>query len=253
MVVEGEVLNDFPRFIGILIAEFTVGDAVNLALKMKGDMIIKKLDLKPTIDAMRRQLTCKAYDVYIFKTPKMVTEDIPMEETSLDESTTKDESTTEDESGDEEECPTCHFGILDHAYQVYKEYATKGGFEIKRGGQQNDVRLHGLKKAKSKYFYYVKEGLKAWKPIVKETNPDNEKKQRQIRSVFKLMKEMYGGFENIGATTTDCKNEIRDMNVFVSEDDAQMAIDKLLSKQEFLHDFFVRYKTDKNDALTGLF
>ncbi|GJX58638.1 FAR1-related sequence 5-like protein [Tanacetum coccineum] len=180
---------------------------------------------------------------------------------------------------DEEECPTCHFGILDVTPRGFKYWIpdvedkpVEGGFEIKRGGQHNDVRLHGLKKAKSKYFYYVREGLKAWKPIVKEMNPDNEKKQRQIRSscrigcqaklvikliignqyvidkfvqrhnhylilnlnmglvrVFKLMKEMYGGFENIGATTTDCKNEIRDMNVFVSEDDAQMAIDKLLN------------------------
>ncbi|GJT65188.1 hypothetical protein Tco_1016668 [Tanacetum coccineum] len=35
MVVESEVLNDFPRFISILIAEFAVGGAVNLALKIK--------------------------------------------------------------------------------------------------------------------------------------------------------------------------------------------------------------------------
>ncbi|GJV75530.1 hypothetical protein Tco_1507114 [Tanacetum coccineum] len=41
---EGEVLNNFPRFVGILIAEFAAGGAVNLALKMKGDMIIKNLD-----------------------------------------------------------------------------------------------------------------------------------------------------------------------------------------------------------------
>ncbi|GKD84749.1 hypothetical protein Tco_1355903 [Tanacetum coccineum] len=54
MVVQGEVLNDFQRFVGILIAEFAVGGAVNVALKMKRDMIIKKLDLKPTIDAMMR-------------------------------------------------------------------------------------------------------------------------------------------------------------------------------------------------------
>ncbi|GJT78974.1 hypothetical protein Tco_1045699 [Tanacetum coccineum] len=46
MVVEGEVLNDSPRFVGILIMEFAAGGAVNFALKMKGDMIIKNLDLK---------------------------------------------------------------------------------------------------------------------------------------------------------------------------------------------------------------
>ncbi|GKE89315.1 hypothetical protein Tco_1566790 [Tanacetum coccineum] len=54
MVVEGKVLNDFPRFVGILIAEFAASDAVNLALKMKRDMIIKNLNLKLTIDAMMR-------------------------------------------------------------------------------------------------------------------------------------------------------------------------------------------------------
>ncbi|GJT20676.1 hypothetical protein Tco_0890613 [Tanacetum coccineum] len=54
MVVEGEVLNDFPRFVDVLIAEFAARGVVNLALKMKGDMIIENLDLKPTIDAMMR-------------------------------------------------------------------------------------------------------------------------------------------------------------------------------------------------------
>ncbi|GKD10370.1 hypothetical protein Tco_1190055 [Tanacetum coccineum] len=54
MVVEGNVLNDFPRFIRILIAEFAAGCAVNFTFKMKGDMIIKNLNLKPAIDAMMR-------------------------------------------------------------------------------------------------------------------------------------------------------------------------------------------------------
>ncbi|GKE43998.1 hypothetical protein Tco_1471282 [Tanacetum coccineum] len=56
MVVEGEVLNNFPRFVGIFIAEFVAGGAVNLAVEMKGDMIMKNLDLKPTIDAMMRDI-----------------------------------------------------------------------------------------------------------------------------------------------------------------------------------------------------
>ncbi|GJX64722.1 hypothetical protein Tco_0299065 [Tanacetum coccineum] len=54
MVVKDEVLNDFSGFVGILIVEFAGGGAVNLKFKMKGDMIIKKLDLKPTINAMVR-------------------------------------------------------------------------------------------------------------------------------------------------------------------------------------------------------
>ncbi|GJU11298.1 hypothetical protein Tco_1133694 [Tanacetum coccineum] len=46
MVVEGEVLNDLPRFISILVAEFAAGGMVNLTLKMKGDMIIKKFEFE---------------------------------------------------------------------------------------------------------------------------------------------------------------------------------------------------------------
>ncbi|GJS41830.1 hypothetical protein Tco_0566873 [Tanacetum coccineum] len=60
MVVEGEVLNDFPRFVDILIAEFAASGAVNLTLKMKEDMIIKNLDMKPTIDAMMRDFWSKS-------------------------------------------------------------------------------------------------------------------------------------------------------------------------------------------------
>ncbi|GJY12963.1 hypothetical protein Tco_0382272 [Tanacetum coccineum] len=52
MVIESEVLNDFPIFIGVFITEFAVCGAVNLAVKMKGDMIIKNLNLEPVINAM---------------------------------------------------------------------------------------------------------------------------------------------------------------------------------------------------------
>nr|GEV11641.1 reverse transcriptase domain-containing protein [Tanacetum cinerariifolium] len=54
MVVESEVLNDFPRFVGIFIVEFATVGAINLTLKMKGDTILKKSDLKPMIDVMMR-------------------------------------------------------------------------------------------------------------------------------------------------------------------------------------------------------
>ncbi|GJY34751.1 hypothetical protein Tco_0419220 [Tanacetum coccineum] len=54
MVIESEVLNDLPRFFSVLIMEFATGGTVNLTLKMKRDMIIKKLDLNPKINAMMR-------------------------------------------------------------------------------------------------------------------------------------------------------------------------------------------------------
>ncbi|GJV37961.1 hypothetical protein Tco_1410438, partial [Tanacetum coccineum] len=79
MVVESEVLNDFSRFIGILIAEFAAAGTVNLALKIKRDMIIKPLDLKPTIDAMMRdflQISLRSFAVLLGRTPKSLTLEI---------------------------------------------------------------------------------------------------------------------------------------------------------------------------------
>ncbi|GKB73038.1 hypothetical protein Tco_0934450 [Tanacetum coccineum] len=51
-VVESEILYDFPRFFGVLIAELAVGGAVNFTLKMNGYMIIENLNLESKIDAM---------------------------------------------------------------------------------------------------------------------------------------------------------------------------------------------------------
>ncbi|GKD59807.1 hypothetical protein Tco_1297316 [Tanacetum coccineum] len=68
MIVEGKILNDFLRFVGVLIEKFATGGAVNLALKMKGDTIIKNLDLDPTIDAMMRDfLESKRYHVVPYR------------------------------------------------------------------------------------------------------------------------------------------------------------------------------------------
>ncbi|GKB06878.1 hypothetical protein Tco_0835111 [Tanacetum coccineum] len=56
MVVEGEVLNNFLRFVGILITEFAAGGTVNLALKMKGDMIIKKFGFEANDQCHNKEL-----------------------------------------------------------------------------------------------------------------------------------------------------------------------------------------------------
>nr|GEZ22837.1 hypothetical protein [Tanacetum cinerariifolium] len=83
MVVEGEVLNDFQRFVGVLIADFSTGGTVNLALKMKCDMIIKNLDLRLTIDAMMRDFLEEVLEMspcfrYIFSIMLLEHQDIIM-------------------------------------------------------------------------------------------------------------------------------------------------------------------------------
>ncbi|GJS26213.1 hypothetical protein Tco_0486833 [Tanacetum coccineum] len=54
MVIKSEILYDFPRFFGILVAELASGGPVNFTLKMNRDMIIENLDLEPMINAMLR-------------------------------------------------------------------------------------------------------------------------------------------------------------------------------------------------------
>ncbi|PWA56412.1 zinc finger, SWIM-type, MULE transposase domain, FHY3/FAR1 family [Artemisia annua] len=56
---------------------------------------------------------------------------------------------------------------------------------------------------------------------------------------------MYGGFEYIGATDVECKNYKRGLNEFIGERDAQMVVDKLLSRQEYFDNYSVEYKQDK--------
>ncbi|PWA34923.1 FAR1 DNA binding domain, Zinc finger, SWIM-type, MULE transposase domain, FHY3/FAR1 family [Artemisia annua] len=56
---------------------------------------------------------------------------------------------------------------------------------------------------------------------------------------WKVLKEMYGGFEYIGATDVDCKNYKRALNEFIGERDAQMVVDKLLSREEYFDNFSV--------------
>ncbi|GJW75266.1 FAR1-related sequence 5-like protein [Tanacetum coccineum] len=68
------------------------------------------------------------------------------------------------------------------------------------------------------------------------------------------MKEIYGGFENIGATDVECKNHRHGLNDFIGNRDAQMVVDKLLSREEFFEDFLVKYKRDEDTKeLVGLF
>lgn len=70
---------------------------------------------------------------------------------------------------------------------------------------------------------------------------------------FKLMKEMNGGFENVGVTAVDCKNFRRDMNLFIGDRDAQMAVEKLQNLEKHCEGFSMDYYVGEGDALSGLF
>ncbi|GJT61778.1 retrovirus-related pol polyprotein from transposon TNT 1-94 [Tanacetum coccineum] len=60
VVIDREVLDDFPRFFRALITKFATGSVVNFALKRVRDMIIENLDLEPKIDAMMKDFLGKS-------------------------------------------------------------------------------------------------------------------------------------------------------------------------------------------------
>ncbi|XP_022023583.1 protein FAR1-RELATED SEQUENCE 5-like [Helianthus annuus] len=70
---------------------------------------------------------------------------------------------------------------------------------------------------------------------------------------FNIMRTEYGGFEEVGATAVDCKNFKRDLNCFIEEYDAEMIVQRLTNKKEYLRDFSFEYTVDSNGCLTGLF
>ncbi|WOH02114.1 hypothetical protein DCAR_0521502 [Daucus carota subsp. sativus] len=70
---------------------------------------------------------------------------------------------------------------------------------------------------------------------------------------YGLMKEMVGGYSNVGATLRDFRNFNRDLKEYVGERDGQMLIDKFKVFQESSSSFYYAYELDEAGRLTKLF
>lgn len=70
---------------------------------------------------------------------------------------------------------------------------------------------------------------------------------------FNIMRTIYGGFDKVGATKSDCKNFKRDTNLFINEYDAEMVVQRLMRKKEYCPNFSCEYSTSKGGILKGLF
>nr|GEW87156.1 FAR1 DNA binding domain, zinc finger, SWIM-type, MULE transposase domain, FHY3/FAR1 family [Tanacetum cinerariifolium] len=166
---------------------------------------------------------------------------------------------------------------LELALKAYKDYAREGGFDVRKGGQKNSKENkeepnHKLKKTPGGKYIVAKFFEKHNHSLVNEGNMKYLRTSRRltfskqqllnqlsnvnlgpVRS-WKVMKEMYDGFENIGATDVECKNYRRGLNEFIGNRNAQMVVDKLLSREEFFEDFSVKYKQGEDTKeLVGLF
>ncbi|XP_076906625.1 protein FAR1-RELATED SEQUENCE 5-like [Bidens hawaiensis] len=70
---------------------------------------------------------------------------------------------------------------------------------------------------------------------------------------FNIMRTMYGGFDKVGATKSDCKNYKRNINLFIRDYDAEMAVQRLMAKKDYCPNFSCDYFSSSDGALKGLF
>ncbi|XP_076908441.1 protein FAR1-RELATED SEQUENCE 3-like [Bidens hawaiensis] len=74
-----------------------------------------------------------------------------------------------------------------------------------------------------------------------------------VRKDSQTEKNEYGGFDDVGVTVVDCKNFKRNINCYIGEFDAEMIVQRLLNKKEYLPDFSFYFTVDESGCLTGLF
>ena len=70
---------------------------------------------------------------------------------------------------------------------------------------------------------------------------------------FKLYKNTVGSYANVGASYIDFKNFGRDLNAYLYDYDAQMAIDNLLRRKERCSAYYFNYAINENNQLSMLF
>ncbi|XP_022020183.1 protein FAR1-RELATED SEQUENCE 5-like [Helianthus annuus] len=70
---------------------------------------------------------------------------------------------------------------------------------------------------------------------------------------FNVMKTMYGGFGEVGASKNDCKNYRKDLNLYIGEYDAEMVVRRLIRKKECSPGFTCDYVIGDDRRLKGLF
>ncbi|GKB41874.1 FAR1 DNA binding domain, zinc finger, SWIM-type, MULE transposase domain containing protein, partial [Tanacetum coccineum] len=70
---------------------------------------------------------------------------------------------------------------------------------------------------------------------------------------FRLMKQIHGGFDSVGVTVDNYKNQKKKINVFIGNRDAQMAIEKLLSRKLHSPGFYANYYKGDAFLFVGLF
>nr|GEW89138.1 hypothetical protein [Tanacetum cinerariifolium] len=130
------------------------------------------------------------------------------------------------------------FDTIEKCAEFYSVYAEKGGFEVKKWAQ---------KKTKS--------------GLVKSKKMPQAKKMFIVRAstmrlgatkAHNLYSKMKGGTQYVHGTSDEFKNHIRDVNAFLGESDAQMLINKMENRKNFVPNFTFQYLVE-NSELVAMF
>ncbi|GJX43547.1 FAR1 DNA binding domain, zinc finger, SWIM-type, MULE transposase domain containing protein, partial [Tanacetum coccineum] len=114
------------------------------------------------------------------------------------------------------------FVSIDQAYSSYVAYGKKAGFDVRRGGEYKAVAEKDMIFMKnSRNIGYTKQHF-----LYQVSNADFGP-----TIGFRLMKQIHGGFDMVGVTMNDCKNQKKRICVFIGDRDAHMAVEKLLSQK----------------------
>nr|GEU86004.1 protein FAR1-related sequence 5-like [Tanacetum cinerariifolium] len=68
-----------------------------------------------------------------------------------------------------------------------------------------------------------------------------------------MIKELFGGFDEVGATSVDCKNFKWGISLFIGEFNAEIVVDLFLNKHEYINESSCDYFTNEDGNLFGLF
>ncbi|XP_021975348.1 protein FAR1-RELATED SEQUENCE 5-like [Helianthus annuus] len=152
------------------------------------------------------------------------------------------------------------FNSIEQAYVFYQTYAKLAGFSSRKGGETHSGGI-----IKTKYFVCSKEGHK---PLVIDDAYSKYSYATSLQAIvrspkemiwelgtlnlgpvkaFHIMRKRYGGFEKVGAMVD------AQINSYIGEYDADMVINRLTDKKEYLVDFSFEYSVGEDKRLTGLF
>ncbi|GJS00432.1 FAR1-related sequence 5-like protein [Tanacetum coccineum] len=185
-----------------------------------------------------------------------------------------------------------YYGTIDEALDMYTKYAEMAGFEVKKGGQRKTksgavqhkyiyCNKEGVPKGCKAHIRLVldsvsgKYKLESFKPkhnhmLIPKEYKHFTKKQRKMNQSEKMFVvkaatnkigatrahnlycSMKGGYEYFHRTSDDFKNHQRDVNQFIGESDAQMLINKMENRKNYVPNFTFQHKVD-NSELVAMF